>query len=72
MKYITNFFWFWYDFIVGDAWEVAVGVVATFVVAWAIVHAQPELEASVGFLVIGAIAAIMAASLWQEQRRHYR
>ena len=27
MKYITGFFAFWYDFIVGDAWEVAAGVV---------------------------------------------
>ena len=26
MKYIKAFLAFWYDFIVGDAWEVAVGV----------------------------------------------
>ncbi len=27
MKYITGFFQFWYDFIVGDDWTVALGVV---------------------------------------------
>lgn len=27
MKYIKGFFAFWYGFIVGDAWEVAGGVV---------------------------------------------
>ena len=28
MKYIGRFFRFWYDFIVGDDWRVAAGVVA--------------------------------------------
>ena len=28
MKYIGRFFRFWYDFIVGDDWWVAAGVVA--------------------------------------------
>lgn len=28
MKYITGFFQFWYDFIVGDDWTVAAAVVA--------------------------------------------
>lgn len=28
MKYITSFFQFWYDFIVGDDWTVAAAVVA--------------------------------------------
>jgi hypothetical protein len=33
MKYVRNFFVFWYDFIVGDAWEVAAGVVIALVVS---------------------------------------
>ena len=28
MKYIVGFFKFWYDFIVGDDWRVAIGVAA--------------------------------------------
>ena len=29
MKWLTQFAKFWYDFIVGDDWRIAVGVVAT-------------------------------------------
>ena len=28
MKYLVAFFRFWYDFIVGDDWRIAVGVAA--------------------------------------------
>jgi ABC-type phosphate transport system auxiliary subunit len=28
MKYVIAFFRFWYDFIVGDDWRIAVGVLA--------------------------------------------
>lgn len=28
MKYVVNFVMFWYDFIVGDDWRLAAGVVA--------------------------------------------
>ncbi len=31
MKYIIGFFQFWYDFIVGDDWTVAAGVVIALV-----------------------------------------
>ena len=27
MKYLIGFFRFWYDFIIGDCWQIAVGVV---------------------------------------------
>ncbi len=27
MKYVVAFGRFWYDFIVGDAWEIALGVI---------------------------------------------
>ena len=33
MNYVRNFLAFWYDFIVGDAWEVAAGVVIALVVS---------------------------------------
>ncbi|MHB8626278.1 MAG: hypothetical protein ACYDBJ_14095 [Aggregatilineales bacterium] len=31
MKYVIGFLKFWYDFFIGDAWEIAVGVVITLV-----------------------------------------
>ena len=38
MKYITGFFAFWWDFIVGDAWEVAAGVLVILVVVFLLVQ----------------------------------
>ncbi len=32
MRYITGFIAFWYDFIVGDDWTVAVGVIVALIV----------------------------------------
>jgi hypothetical protein len=37
MRYLKGFFAFWYDFIVGDAWEVAVGVGTSLVIS-AVTH----------------------------------
>jgi len=34
MVYVRNFLRFWYDFIVGDDWVIAVGIAATMVAAW--------------------------------------
>jgi hypothetical protein len=27
LRYLTGFFRFWYDFLVGDSWQIALGVV---------------------------------------------
>ncbi|MGH2457459.1 MAG: hypothetical protein ACRDIY_01165 [Chloroflexota bacterium] len=40
MKYIVNFFAFWYDFVVGDDWTVAVGVIVTLAIAAALARAN--------------------------------
>lgn len=39
MRFITGFFAFWYDFIVGDDWTVALGVVVALAVTALLVHA---------------------------------
>ena len=38
MKYIKGFFAFWYDFIIGDAWEVAAGVAVCLVALYLLAH----------------------------------
>lgn len=38
MKYIVGFGQFWYDFIVGDDWTVAVGVVIALAVTALLAH----------------------------------
>ena len=64
MKYIKGFFAFWYDFIVGDAWEVAVGVVVALIVLYVLLHASvagASVYAAVLFPV--AIIALLAYSV---------
>jgi hypothetical protein len=38
MKYLRQFGRFWYDFVVGDDWRLAVGVVAIIVVVYVAAH----------------------------------
>ncbi len=38
MKYITGFAQFWYDFVVGDDWTVAVGVIAALAITALLAH----------------------------------
>ena len=40
MKFLTNFAHFWYDFIVGDDWTIAVAVVVALLLTGALVQAQ--------------------------------
>jgi hypothetical protein len=38
MKHLTTFGRFWYDFIIGDDWRLALGVVATIAVVFFAAH----------------------------------
>ena len=38
MRYVTAFFQFWYDFIIGDDWTIAALVVAGLVLTWWLAH----------------------------------
>ncbi len=50
---------FWYDFLVGDRWELFVGPIAALAVAWALVRADvtPALVGGILFLLVAAVAA---------------
>ncbi len=66
MKYITGFFAFWYDFIVGDAWEVAAGVVLMLLVLYAAVRLLGEGVSMYGALLMPLlITALLAYSIWR-------
>jgi hypothetical protein len=52
---------FWYDFIVGDDWVVAVGVVLLLLVAHALAHA--DFQTSAWVLVPLGVALILGVSL---------
>jgi hypothetical protein len=62
MIYLMNFLRFWYDFIVGDDWTIAAGVVIALALTGVLV--QRELEA--WWLMPIAVVALLAASLWRE------
>ncbi len=68
MKYLSGFAAFWYDFVVGDAWEVAVGVVGALLFIGVLAGFAPQFTSLLGPIFVVAILAIMAASLWYEQR----
>ncbi|MDX6521466.1 MAG: hypothetical protein QOJ31_1478 [Gaiellales bacterium] len=61
MRYLIAFGLFWYDFVVGDDWSIAVGVVAAIAVAALLVNAGMNAF----WLVPLAVAGLLAASLWR-------
>lgn len=56
---------FWYDFIVGDDWRVAVGVV----VALGATYAVSRTPAPAWWIVPAAVAGLLPVSLWRVTRR---
>ncbi len=66
MRYIRGFFAFWYDFIVGDAWEVAAGVLVALIVLFAGIRVIGRDVSIAGvFLLPLAIAGLLTFSLWR-------
>jgi hypothetical protein len=64
MKYLTGFFAFWYDFIVGDDWTVAAGVI----VALAITALLAHNNIAAWWLMPLAVALMLSSSLWRVAR----
>lgn len=66
MKYISGFFAFWYDFIVGDAWEVAAGVVLGLAAIFIGVRYGGSAVSGYGAVLLPlAIMALLVYSLWR-------
>ncbi|MGI8550770.1 MAG: hypothetical protein ACR2PL_08290 [Dehalococcoidia bacterium] len=60
MHYIEAFFRFWYDFLVGDDWRIAVAVVVTLLVTAAVAHWLSHTAAG-AVLVIGVVLTSASA-----------
>ena len=60
MRYIAAFVRFWYDFIVGDDWRIAVGIIAAFGVTALLAYAG----IAAWWLMPLAVAALLSVSLW--------
>ena len=61
MRYLVAFGLFWYDFVVGDDWSIAVGVVVAIAAAALLVNTG----INAFWLVPLAVAGLLAASLWR-------
>jgi hypothetical protein len=61
VRYLKNFGRFWYDFIVGDDWTVAAGVIVALAVTALLAHN------GIGdwWLMPPAVAALLGFSLWR-------
>jgi hypothetical protein len=67
MNAAIGFLHFWYDFIVGDAWEVAAGVLIGLVLTWAI---QQSGAHSLAWLTLPvAVVGTLGGSLLLQARR---
>lgn len=58
---LKSFFLFWWDFIVGDDWVVAAGVV----VALSCTHLCARADINAWWLLPVAVVVLLAASLWR-------
>ena len=56
---------FWYDFVVGDDWRVALGVVA----ALALTYALSTTSIPPWWIVPAAVGILLPLSLWRAARR---
>jgi hypothetical protein len=56
---------FWYDFIVGDDWRVAVGVVISFAATWALSRST---SIPLWWVVPVAVVALLPVSLYRVTR----
>jgi hypothetical protein len=65
MTYVKRFLHFWYDFIVGDDWTIAVGVV----VGLALTGLLARRGVDAWWLMPLAVTMLLAASLWREARQ---
>jgi hypothetical protein len=65
MKPVVDFGKFWYDFVVGDDWTIAIAVVAALIVTYVIAL---NVGKQIWFLLPVIVALALGRSLWQESR----
>ena len=68
MSLVRGFLYFWYDFLVGDAWDIALGVVVVLAVLAVVARVAPDAGSALGPLLAVAVGALTWLSLTREVR----
>jgi hypothetical protein len=68
MRFLRAFGQFWYDFIIGDDWKIAVAVVSGLVVVWALVEFSPLSDAVITVTGGALLMVLFALSLLIDTR----
>jgi hypothetical protein len=68
VKHIRTFGTFWYDFIIGDDWRVALGVIPVITLLYILAHQQQNWWWALPL----AVAAVLAVSLDNATRPRHR
>lgn len=68
MRFVRRFLRFWYDFIVGDDWRVAAGVVIVVPIVYAAAHHGVD----AWWLLPAAVAALLGVSLLHAAHQAHR
>ena len=66
---IAGFFRFWYDFLVGDAWEIAAGVVVILAGGACLVRNAVLPDAYVPLLLVALLMLLLVGSVVVESKR---
>jgi hypothetical protein len=69
MRYVTGFFRFWYDFLVGDSWQLTAGVVLVVAATRQLILAMPQLAPLAGPGFFLAILAVFCGVVLGEHRK---
>jgi hypothetical protein len=64
MSLVVRFLRFWYDFLIGDCWQIAAGVVVALALTAVVVGIEPGLAADLGPVLALLIAAIVGGTVW--------
>ena len=67
MTLVRRFLGFWYDFLVGDRWELFLGPVAALVVVWVLICVGID-PATLGLLLFAFIVLVGAMSIYLRSR----
>lgn len=69
MRFVTSFARFWYDFIVGEDWRIAAGVVVALALGVGLVVSGQVSDQATTLIVLGVIVLGLLASFFAETRR---